>query len=119
MVTMQALQQLFAGIDFVTVLAAALITTLIVSAINVVENQVPNKALVALVAAVVTLLSTTFVPGADFAHWQRLVLQMIVTIAFAILFYTYLGGTFIDRLFRFVKNYINQKLGTNPPEEPK
>jgi len=42
-------------------------------------------------------------------------LQLLMTMAFAILFYNYLGKLFIDKLFVWIKKQIDNKLGKDEP----
>lgn len=97
--------------DWKALLLCATITTFIVSAINVTQQKISSNWLVFIVSSVVTLLSTTFAPQASFADWQRLLLQLITTMAFAILFYNYLGKLFVDKVFAWIKKQIDTKLG--------
>jgi glucose-6-phosphate-specific signal transduction histidine kinase len=96
--------------DWAILFLASAVTTFIVSAINVSVNKVPSKILVVIIAFVVTLLVTTFTPGMHFAEWQKLILQMIVTMSFSISFYHWGGEWLMGKIFGWVKNVIGSKL---------
>ena len=98
------MEQLFSFITWNTIIYAV-ITTFFVSALNTVQNKVSTNWLVFLVSLFVTLLSITF-GGSGLQYWQAVILQIIVTMSFSILFYNYIGKWFIDRFFQFLKNKL-------------
>lgn len=109
------------------ILVSALITTLLVGAVHAYlsegeseedkkkKKQLTRK-LVPLFALVVTVARTTFISGATFADWQNILISMFATMAFAVLFYLYLGEWFVDRLVTKVKAWlVKMSGGDNPP----
>ena len=100
---------------------SAAITSILASAISTLWTGLDGKKLVAVVGAtalVVTVLRTTFVPGMKLADVQALILGILLTWAFAILFWKFFGKRFVDTLFTNVWGKISQKLGgdsTTPP----
>ncbi len=101
--------------DWKALLLCATITTFIVSAINVTQSKLSSNWLVFIVSSIVTALSTTIEPQASFSDWQKLLLQVLTTMAFAILFYNYLGKLFVDKIFAWVKKQMENKLGKDEP----
>lgn len=97
-------------LDWQTLLICAAITTLLVSAINTLNLKVSSNVLVFVVALVITLLNTTFISGASFSDWQRILSSLLFTMAFAVLFYNYAGQWFIDKLFNWLKDRVSEKL---------
>lgn len=108
---------LFTSTQLQSLMVVAVITTFIVSAINIIQtkadgtNAIPGKWLTAIIAVVVTLLQTTFVKGASFAEWQEIITSILLTTAFAILFWTFLGQFTVDRFFGWIKRKIVEKYG--------
>lgn len=97
-------QLLFSFITWNTIVYA-IITTFFVSALNTVQNKVSTNWLVFLVSLFVTLLSITF-SGSGLQYWQSVMLQIMVTMSFSIMFYNYVGKWFIDRFFQFLKEKL-------------
>ena len=89
----------------------AVITTFVVSAFNAVQARVRGHWLTAGAAIIITLLRTTFTPGMTFADWQGLLTNVLLTAAFAILFWTYIGQYTVDKFFGFVKRKIEERYG--------
>lgn len=101
-------------LDWKLLLITATITAFVVSALATITQVSVNK-LVFIVALLVTLLSTQF-EGACAWDWQKLALQILMTMAFAVLFYNYIGKWFIDDLFAWLKKLIGDKFNKdNPP----
>ncbi len=100
--------------DWKTLLLCAIVTTFIVSAMNTMQTKLSSNWLVFIVSLIVTVLSTTFT-AVQFADFQKIGLQLLMTMAFAILFYNYLGKLFIDKLFIWIKKQIDNKLGKDEP----
>lgn len=108
--------EIFTVDQLLQLVISAAITTIVVSAVNVFQEKVPGNWLAALVALVVTILRTTFVAGMKFSDWQVVALGILLTWAFSILFWKYLGGKFIDKLFGDVWNRITG--GKSEPPTP-
>jgi hypothetical protein len=105
------------------------ITSILGSAFSTVFDKVQGKTLltvVAIIALVVTLLRTTFFStvvlvnfAAKFAFAQSVVLVVLLTWAFAIIFWFTLGKKFVDKLFTFVWAEVQKRLGgVSTPSEP-
>jgi hypothetical protein len=107
----QSLLNFVSTFNYVNILIVSFVTTLIVSAINMVENKVNDGILVVGVAALVTFLRTQF-EGFQLTlpHVQNLIFEFITTLTFAYLFFRYLGSYFTNRLFGGVKDFIGSKL---------
>lgn len=103
-------------------LITAATTTLVVSALKTMEWRVSVNWLVFLVSVVVTLLNTTFIEGAGFSDWQKIILTILMNMAFAVLFFNYAGKWFIDKLFVKVRNIFVKWFGKDegtPEDTPK
>lgn len=88
-------------------LLVALITTLIVAAITAsfekfFEKEYRVKLLVLFSSIAAALITVDF----DLTDWQKFVTKIVVTIAFAVLFYHYLGMKFIKLLFVKIKKML-------------
>lgn len=105
-------------LDWKLLLLAAMITTFVVSAINTVQSKVASNWLVLIISFIITLLNTTFIEGANFGDWQKIILQILLTMAFSDLFYNYAGKWFLDRFFEFVKTKLIEIFGKNDPPQP-
>jgi len=103
------------GLDWQSLLIASVITTVLVSAINTVNTKIHSNVLVFVVAVIITILNTTFVSGAGFADWQKIISSVLFTMAFAVLFYNYLGKWFIDKLFDWLKKILADKFSKQTP----
>ena len=81
---MENLSELFSW----ALILKAVVTTFIVSALNTTEyfKSVTNNKLVFFVALAVSVLSIPLV-GGDLAYWQGLIYNLLLTMAFAVLFY--------------------------------
>jgi hypothetical protein len=104
----------------------SLVTTLIVSAINVTlkkndgTTSFNGKWLALIVAPVITVLKTTFTKGMLFAEWQVVLTNGFLAIAVSILFWTYVGQYTVDKIFGWIKKKLAEKFptdGTVPPNE--
>ena len=104
---------LFTSDQLQSLVVVSVITTFIVSAVNLLEIRLRGHWLLALVALVVTLLKTTFLPGMGFSDWQVLITNFLLTIAFAILFWNYVGQYTVDPFFQWLKKKITDKF--SPP----
>ena len=90
----------------------AIATTFVVSAINVMQgDRIRGSWVTGVAAIIITLLRTTFTPGMSIADWQGLLSQFLLTTAFAILFWTYVGQYTVDRFFAYLKTKITEKYG--------
>lgn len=100
---MENLSELFSW----ALILKAVVTTFIVSALNTTEyfKSVTNNKLVFFVALAVSILSIPLV-GGDLAYWQGLVYNLLLTMAFAVLFYNYVGKWFIDKFFELLKEKL-------------
>ena len=105
---------IFELFDWRTLMLCAVVTTFIVSAVNTTQAKLSSNWLVFIVSLIVTVLSTTFT-ATLFSDFQRIGLQLLMTMAFAILFYNYLGKLFVDKLFVWIKKQIDNKLGKDDP----
>lgn len=109
----------FQNLDWQSLLLSAAITTFIVSAINTVQSKLSSNWLVFIVAFVVTILNTTFTKGAHFAEWQVILSKLLFTMAFSVLFYNYLGKTFVDDFFAWLRRILQDKFQkATPPTIP-
>jgi len=103
---------LFTSEQLQALLIVAVITTFVVSAINTYQTAIGGKWLTAIIALVITLLRTTFTASMSFADWQGTLTNILLTTAFAILFWTYLGQYTVDKIFSWLKKKIAEKYGT-------
>ena len=74
-----------------------------------------------IVSFIVTLLQVTFTKHMTLDQWQDFLTSILLNMAFAVLFYQYLGQFFIDKLFAYIKKLIGDKLGGasgNQPSNP-
>lgn len=101
--------------DFSVLFLAGVVTTFIVSAINVSTNKVPSKILVAVTALIVTILVTTFSPSKNFADIQKMILQMLITMSFSISLYHWGGEWLIGKIFGWVKKMFEKVFGKDDP----
>ena len=98
---------IFELLDWQSLAITALIVTFVSSAAiwftptGQLKSEFSRKTLVLIVSIIVTVLNVSFNTG-DFANWQATISSLLLTWAFAVLFYTYLG--------KFVVNYFFQKL---------
>lgn len=97
--------ELLTKIDFWPIMIIALITTLFVSAVsgifeNLFQSRQKKKLLVVISAAIVTL--TYKYDG----NWQDIIQTFLLAWSFAILFYSYLGGWFVAWIFRTIKKKL-------------
>lgn len=116
---MEYLLEILGRIDIRFLVTSAIITSILVSAANVFSTQlegIRNRYLIGVISAVVTLLSTTFEDLAGFADWQKLILSMLLTTAFSVIFYLSLGQFFVDKLLGAIKKFFVDKF---PKEDPK
>ena len=109
--------------DWQSLLIASAITTFAVSAINTIQTKLSTNWLVFVIALVVTVLSTEIVGIKGIENWQKVLVQIILTMSFSVLFYNYLGKLFLDDIFGWIKKKIGESTGTtappvNPPIQP-
>lgn len=100
-----------------TLVINGVVCSVIISAGNVFFKRVAatgNNLLVGIVCVLVTILTTTFIHGATFAQWQETILSIFLTMSFCVLFYNLLGQFTVDRLFQWVKSFIQTKTDTPP-----
>lgn len=109
---MEAIQ----SINWQSLLIVAAITTFLVSAINTIQSKISTNWLVFIVSILITLLNTTFVVGACFSDWQKLISEVLTTMAFAVLFYNYIGKWFVDQFFEWIKKTLTDRF--NKPNAP-
>jgi len=100
---------IFTSEQLQTLLVVAIITSFIVSAFNQLQARLSSNLLLAIVAFVVTLLKTSFLPGMSFADWQALLTGFLLTMAFSVLFWNYVGKFIIDPFFAWLKKKILDK----------
>jgi len=109
------------------ILSAAL-TSIVVSAITTVWTDLQGTkslVMVAIVAFVITVLRTTFISTSQLAtamekiaYIQSVALGMLITWAFALLFWKFFGKRFVDVFFTGVWKAIQQKIGSPDPTPP-
>lgn len=97
---------LFESDSLQQLLFSAFITTFLVIAIAVTfdkyfneTERIRTKLLVFVTAMLITLITVEF----DFSNWQKLATRIFITMAFAVLFYHYIGGRFVKMLFVKIK----------------
>ncbi len=110
--------------DWKILLICAIGTSFVVSALNVfAPENVRSRYWLLIVSVLVVFLNTTFTPAMKFGDWQNLILQFLVNVSIAIIFYVTLGKKFVDKFFNFVSRQIDAKLGKDevpvgPPTTP-
>jgi len=112
-----SLLQLF---DWKVLLSVALITSFVTEAINqITPKTVPSKLILPMIAFVITLLRLPLEFKA-LSDWQNFMLNVISTIAFAILFYEYLGKYSVQAIFNLLKRKVDTESNDNnqPPQPP-
>lgn len=108
---------LFSSTQLQLLLLAGVITSLIVSAVNVIQTKADGTApipgvLVAVAAAIViTLLQVSFKAGQSLDQWQASITAALLTLAFAVVFWSCAGRYLIDPAFAWLKKWIAEKLG--------
>ena len=102
---MEQLQEVFNW----AIIIKAVVTTFIVSALNTTDyfKSVTNNKLVFFVALLVSILSVT-IEGGDLAYWQGMIYNLLLTMAFSVLFYNYIGKWFVDKFFELLKDKITK-----------
>ena len=102
---MEQLQEVFNW----AIIIKAVATTFIVSALNTTDyfKSVTNNKLVFFVALLVSILSVT-IEGGDLAYWQGMIYNLLLTMAFSVLFYNYIGKWFVDKFFELLKDKITK-----------
>lgn len=95
---------------FYIALLCGVVTTLVVSALNIFIAKAAPRWVLPCVACVVTLVAVQ-VNLAKIQDVQEFLLKSLLTMSFSVLFYTYLGKWFIDELFNWLKTFIITKLG--------
>lgn len=111
---------IFTSDQLQTLLVVAIITSFIVSAFNQLNAKISSNWLLAITAFIITLLKTTFLPGMSFSDWQILLTGFLLTMAFAVLFWNYVGKYIIDPFFAWLKKKLLEKISTpGTPTEPK
>lgn len=100
---MENLQELFNW----SIILKAVVTTFVVSALNTTDyfKGVTNNKLVFFVALFVSLLSIPIV-GGNLEYWQGLIYNLLLTMAFSVLFYNYVGKWFVDKFFELLKDKL-------------
>jgi hypothetical protein len=107
---------LFTSEQLQALMVVAVITTFVVSALNLLKIELRGHWILAIVAFLVTLLKTTFTKGMTFADWQVVLTNFLLTAAFAILFWNYVGQYTVDPFFAWLKKKILQKYGDGGSE---
>jgi hypothetical protein len=110
--------EIFTVDQLLQLVISAAITSILSSAVSTIATSLEGKKLVVVVAVmalVVTVLRTSFMPGMKLADIQGLILGILLTWAFAVLFWTFVGKRFVDKLFTFVWGRIIDKLGGDTP----
>lgn len=89
------------------IIIKAVATTFIVSALNTVEifQKIHNNVLVFVVALLVSFLSIPLI-GGNLEYWQGLIYSLLLTMAFSVLFYNYIGKWFLDKFFEILKEKL-------------
>ena len=99
---------IFTSEQLQTLLVVAIITSFIVSAFNQLQVKVSSPWLLAITAFVVTVLKTTFT-AVSFSEWQALLTSFLLTMAFSVLFWMYVGKFLIDPFFAWLKKKLLDK----------
>ena len=101
-------------LDWKLLLITSTITAFVVSALYTIipidaegKPKLSVNFMVFITALIITLLSTQFT-GASAWEYQQIALQIFMTMAFAVLFYNYLGKWFLDSLFENIKTKITK-----------
>lgn len=93
--------------DWKILMFVAVVTSLITEAVKTFTPYwLKGKLALPLTALIVTVLRIPF-ETANFAEWQTLGLNLIFTMSFAILFYTYLGEWTVTKLFGYIKSKLS------------
>lgn len=102
---MENLSELFTW----AIIIKAVVTTFIVSALNTTDyfKNVTNNKLVFFVALLVSALSIPII-GGNLEYWQGLIYNLLLTMAFSVLFYNYIGKWFVDKFFEVLKEKITK-----------
>ena len=94
--------------DWKILMFVAVVTSLFTEATKTfTPDWLKGKLALPIIAMVVTVLRIPF-ETANFMEWQTLGLNLIVTMSFAILFYTYLGEWTVTKLFGWLKSRLIQ-----------
>ena len=110
---------LFSVETLTALLLPSVSTTIIVSAINNLQTKLSGRWIVAIVSIVITLLQTTYTRGMSLAEWQALLSQFLLTAAFAILFWTYVGQYVVEPFFGWIKKkYLEKYSSTSATPNP-
>lgn len=99
--------ELFAKLDVVNLILAAVVVTFFASAIIIYFPKLFNKptkkkSLVLVTALIVTTLNVSVITEAEFV-WQDYVKQFMLTWAFSLLFYSLIGKWFVNWFFDKLK----------------
>lgn len=98
------------GLFYISLLCG-IVTTVVVSAINVFVMRATPRWLLPCVAGFVTLFAVQ-INVTNVQDVQEFLLKIVLTMSFSVLFYTYLGKWFIDSLFEWLKTFIFAKLNS-------
>jgi hypothetical protein len=111
-------------LDWKLLTITASITAFVVSAFYTIiptnaegKPKISVNIMVFVVSLIITLLSTQFT-GASVWEYQQLALQIFMTMAFAVLFYNYLGKWFLDSLFESIKAKLIKWFGKSDAPQP-
>lgn len=102
------MEQLFEIVNWALVIKAVVVT-FIVSALNTTDyfKNVTNNKLVFFVALLVSALSIPLI-GGNLEYWQQLIYNLLLTMAFSVLFYNYIGKWFVDKFFELLKDKLTK-----------
>jgi uncharacterized protein YacL len=94
------MDQLFKQFDIVGLIVVGVLVSLAVEAVNrITPNKISPKLILFIISAIVTSFSIEF----DFTKWQELIKSILLYMSFAILFYTYIGGWVVEKIFSVIK----------------
>ena len=93
--------------DWKILLFVAVVTSVVVEGLKTWTPEfIGGKFLLPVVAFAVTILRIPF-EHSGFAEWQTFLLNILFTMSFSVLFYTYLGEWTVSKLFAFIKTKLD------------
>ena len=104
------MNQILHNFDWQTLLIVAIISSFVVEAFNLITPKwLTSKSIIFVVSLVVTLLRLPF-QFETLGDYQHFGITLLFTMAFAILFYTYLGKWTVEKLFNLIKGKLNKEV---------
>jgi len=121
---MEFLGDFFGETSYLGLVFAGILTSLIVSAVKTfkAETQATANKMILYAALFATLVSTSFTLNLEVFgnlqtavdELQRVLKSLVLTMAFAVLFYNYFGKFFVDGMFERLKNFFANLFGKQP-----